>query len=135
MSVDTLTDVIAGTPDLTTLASLLRLSGLDGVLHGPGHYTLFAPTDEAFTRLRSGVLSALHADLPRLRDLLSDHIVPGVFVAADLMDMLAVTALSGARLTLTSTHGLRVEQSYLTQADQITSNGVLHRIDAVLLLR
>ncbi|MEI7646330.1 MAG: fasciclin domain-containing protein [Chloroflexales bacterium] len=135
MRVDTLADIIAGTPDLTTLTSLLRLAGLDSMLRGPGHYTLFAPTDEAFVYLRPGVLAALCADLPRLRDVLSDHIVPGAFVAADLMDMPAVTALSGTRITLTSTHGLQVAQSYLTQADQITDNGVLHQIGAVLLLR
>jgi uncharacterized surface protein with fasciclin (FAS1) repeats len=64
MTVDTLADVIAGAPDLTTLASLLRVAGLDSVLRGPGHYTLFAPTDEAFAQLRPGVLSTLHADLP-----------------------------------------------------------------------
>jgi uncharacterized surface protein with fasciclin (FAS1) repeats len=127
--------VIAGAPDLTTLTSLVRVVGLDAVLGGPGYYTLFAPTDAAFTQLRPGVISALQADPPRLRDALSDHIVPGAFVAADLMDMLELIALSGSRLALTSAQGLRVEQSYLTQADQITANGVLHRIDAVLLLR
>jgi uncharacterized surface protein with fasciclin (FAS1) repeats len=135
MSTDTLADIIAGAPDLTTLTSLLRLCGLDGLLGGPGHYTLFAPTDEAFAQLRPGALSALQSDPPRLRDVLSDHIVPGAFVAADLMDMLELIALSGARLIIASAHGLRVEQSYLTQADQITANGVLHRIGAVLLLR
>ncbi|MEI7770866.1 MAG: fasciclin domain-containing protein [Chloroflexales bacterium] len=135
MSADTLADVIAGTPDLSIFASLLRVAGLDGVLRGSGPYTLFAPTDEAFAQLRPGVLAALYVDPPRLRDALSDHIVSGALVAADLMDVLEVTALSGARLTITSAHGLRVEQRYLTQADQITANGVLHRIGALLQLR
>jgi uncharacterized surface protein with fasciclin (FAS1) repeats len=51
------------------------------------------------------------------------------------MAVSALTALSGVKLTFTNTHGLRVEQSYLTQADQLAANGVLHQIDAVLLLR
>jgi uncharacterized surface protein with fasciclin (FAS1) repeats len=135
MRADTLADVIAGKTELSILTALLFGTKLDGALREPGPYTLFAPTDEAFARLRPGSITALRADPPRLLAVLRDHLVPGALVAADLMAVSALTALSGVQLTVTSTHGLRVAQSYLTQADHLAANGVLHQIDAVLLLR
>ena len=135
MGTDTLAAVLVGTTELSILTALLFRAGLDNALRGPGPYTLFAPSNHAFARLRPGILTALRADPPRLLAVLSDHLVPGALVAADLMAVSALTALSGVQLTITSTRGLRVEQSYLTQADQLAANGVLHLIDAVLLLR
>lgn len=135
MNAEQLPDVVAGMADLTTLRSLLAATELDRLLRGPGPYTLFAPTDTAFARLPTELLTLLRADLPRLRAVLGDHLVSGMLVAADLMGLQVVTALSGMRLTLFSASGLRVEQSYLLAADHLAGNGVLHTVDGVLLLR
>lgn len=134
MSPSLLADLVADTGELATLTSLLAMTGLNLMLREPGPYTLFAPTDTAFARLPPWLLTALRADLPRLRGLLKDHLVAGRLIAADLMGLPATTAISGKALTVSSAGGLRVERSYLIAADQLAANGVVHQIDTVILL-
>ncbi|WP_030527882.1 fasciclin domain-containing protein [Phycicoccus jejuensis] len=133
------TAVAAG--GFTTLATALEAAGLVETLKGEGPYTVFAPTDEAFTALPDGTLDDLLAD-PQgaLTDVLTYHVVPGKVMAADVatMDGQEVETVNGEKLTvgvdgdtvtLTDTSGGEVT---VTQTDIEATNGVIHVIDGVL---
>nr|WP_218845430.1 fasciclin domain-containing protein [Sphingomonas melonis] len=138
---------IAATPGLTTLASELRTAELDSLLAGNGPYTLFAPTDTAFTRLAPGIAGDLLAPENRaaLVTLLRYQIVPGVLSTEQLTQRIRagggravlttlggqpITAtLTGDVITLTSVTGNR---SYVEAADVAQANGVIHVVNGVL---
>jgi len=138
---------IATTPGLHTLATELRTAELDALLAGNGPYTLFAPTDTAFTRLAPGIAGDLLAPENRaaLVALLRYHIVPGVMTTEQLTQRIQagggrtvlttlggqpITAtLTGDVITLTSVTGNR---SYVEAADVAQANGVIHVVNGVL---
>jgi transforming growth factor-beta-induced protein len=127
------TAVAAG--NFTTLAGALVATGLDETLQGDGPFTVFAPTDEAFAAFEAdnpGVLAGLTN--AELTDVLLYHVVPGWAGPADLSDgMLVPTALDGSSLTITLGDGVQVNDANVTSANIVTTNGVIHVIDAVLL--
>jgi uncharacterized surface protein with fasciclin (FAS1) repeats len=138
---------IAATPGLSTLAAELHTAELDALLAGNGPYTLFAPTDTAFTRLAPGIARDLLAPENRgaLVALLRYHIVPGVMTTEQLTQRIRagggrtvlttlggqpITAtLTGDVITLTSVTGNR---SYVEAADVAQANGVIHVVNGVL---
>jgi uncharacterized surface protein with fasciclin (FAS1) repeats len=138
---------IAATPGLNTLAAELRTAELDALLAGNGPYTLFAPTDTAFTRLAPGIAGDLLAPENRaaLVALLRYHIVPGTMTTEQLTQRIRagggrtvlttlggqpITAtLTGDVITLTSVTGNR---SYVEAADVAQANGVIHVVNGVL---
>ena len=116
-----------------TLLAAVDAAGLDSTLRGPGPFTIFAPTDDAFAALPDGLLEALLADTDTLREILLYHVVPAELPAG------VVTSTSGAR----TAQGERVDFSveggaaYVNQAQVVatnidTSNGVIHVIDQVI---
>jgi uncharacterized surface protein with fasciclin (FAS1) repeats len=134
------TAVAAGS--FTTLAKALDAAGLVETLKGPGPFTVFAPTDDAFAKLPAGTLDTLLKD-PKgdLTAILTYHVVPGKVMAADVvgLDGQKVTTVQGGELTvgvdgdkvtLTDAAGNTVN---VTQTDIEASNGVIHVIDAVLM--
>ncbi len=134
------TAVAAG--DFTTLATALTEAELVETLKGPGPFTVFAPTDEAFAALPDGTLDTLLKDpTGDLQGILTYHVVPGKVMAADVltMDGQDVTTVNGATLkvnvdgdtvSLTDGAGSTVN---VTATDVEASNGVIHVIDGVLL--
>ena len=135
------TAIAAG--DFTTLVSAVQAAGLEETLRGPGPFTVFAPTDDAFTALPAGTLDTLLADpTGDLADILSYHVVDGAVMAADVagLDGQDVTTVNGATFTvevgddggvsLTDATGNTVT---VVQTDIAASNGVIHVIDGVLL--
>jgi transforming growth factor-beta-induced protein len=127
------TAVAAG--GFTKLAGALIATGLDKTLQGEGPFTVFAPTDDAFAAFEAahpGVLSSLTT--PQLSDILLYHVAPGWAGAADLKNGDSVsTALTGKSLKVSTTAGVKVNDSKVTSANIVTTNGVIHVIDAVLL--
>jgi len=102
-------------------------------LQGPGPFTLFAPTDQAFTD--AGIdLAAL--DTPEGKQTLSDillyHVVSGEVPAANVTECMTATAANGQTLAFTVGSGVMVNDANVTVADVNTSNGVIHVIDKVL---
>jgi len=69
-------DFAAGNPSFKTLAAAIKACRLESVLSGPGPYTLFAPNDEAFSKLPRGTVDALLKDIPKLTEILKYHIHP-----------------------------------------------------------
>lgn len=128
--------------DFTTLTSALTAAGLVETLKGPGPFTVFAPTDEAFEKLPAGTVEQLLQEPQgQLAEILKYHVVEGEVMAADVlqMDGQKVPTVQGAELTvevegeqvaLVDAAGNRVN---VTATDVDATNGVIHVIDGVLM--
>jgi uncharacterized surface protein with fasciclin (FAS1) repeats len=125
------TAVAAG---FSTLATALTEAGLVEALQAEGPFTVFAPTDDAFAALPEGALDALLADTEALTDVLLYHVVSGQIFSGDLSDGATAETLQGQSITVDLSSGVMIDDANVTSADIIAKNGVIHVIDAVLLL-
>lgn len=125
------TAVAAGS--FKTLATALKAAGLVDTLKGPGPFTVFAPTDEAFAKLPAGTLEALLKDIPKLRSILTYHVVAGKVSSGDVAKISTAATLQGQNLRVDASNGVKVNQASVIKADIEASNGIIHVIDAVLL--
>jgi uncharacterized surface protein with fasciclin (FAS1) repeats len=125
------TAVAAGS--FTTLAAALTAAGLVDTLKGAGPFTVFAPTDDAFAQLPSGTVEALLKDIPKLKKILTYHVVSGKVMAADVSTMTSATTVEGSDLKIDASNGVKVNDSMVTKADIAADNGVIHVIDSVLM--
>jgi len=125
------TAVAAG--DFTTLAKALQTAGLVETLKGPGPFTVFAPTDEAFAKLPPGALNALLADKAKLTKVLTYHVVPGKVMAADVVKLKSAATVEGQSVTISTQPGVKVDNANVIKTDIVASNGVIHVIDQVIL--
>ncbi len=122
------------TPQLSTLVTALTAADLTGTLSGPGPFTVFAPVNNAFDALPAGQLNALleAGNVDILSKVLTYHVVPGTFRAADLTEGQTLTTVEGTEITVSLAGGARVNGARITTTDVETSNGVVHLIDGVL---
>jgi uncharacterized surface protein with fasciclin (FAS1) repeats len=134
--------------DHTTLVAAVKAAGLVDTLQGPGPFTVFAPTNDAFKKLPAGTVDALlKPDMKeKLVAVLTYHVVPGRMSAKDLMDT-AKKAGGKAKLKTVEGKDLTVEAkgntltiwdskggvSKVTIQNVFQSNGVIHVVDTVLL--
>jgi uncharacterized surface protein with fasciclin (FAS1) repeats len=123
---------------LSTLVQAVIAGGLVPVLQGPGPFTVFAPTNDAFAALGQATVTALLADHDRLVDILTYHVLPVEVHSADLSDGMHATTVEGNDLTVRIVRGTVAiigdgSQARVVQADVQASNGVVHVIDSVLL--
>ena len=128
------TAVAAGT--FKTLAAAVTAAGLVDTLKGPGPFTVFAPSDDAFAKLPAGTVESLLNDIPKLKAILTYHVVAGKVMAADVMTMDGKTAatVNGKLLKISTTGGVKLNANVnVVTADIECTNGVIHVIDAVLL--
>ena len=114
-----------------TLVSAIQAAGLAETLSGKGPFTVFAPNEEAFAKLPAGTLDGLLKDIPKLKQLLNYHVVPGKQMAADIMKLTTLKTVEGQNLAVTSTNGVRVNNANVIKADVGCDNGVIHVIDTV----
>jgi uncharacterized surface protein with fasciclin (FAS1) repeats len=127
------TAVAAGS--FKTLAKALDAAGLVQTLKGPGPFTVFAPTDEAFAKLPAGTLEMLlkPENKTKLQRILTSHVVAGKVMAADVVKMKSATAVSGYPLAIVQRNGaVTVANATVVKTDVAASNGVIHVIDAVI---
>lgn len=124
---ETVTDVLAAN-GFTTLATALTTAGLTETLAGPGPFTLFAPTDEAFAELPGGVPT----DADALTELLEYHVLAEKVSAAELAPGFRTT-LQESVLALTGEDEVMLNGvSTVTEPDIAADNGVVHGVDTVL---
>jgi uncharacterized surface protein with fasciclin (FAS1) repeats len=125
------------TPALSTLVAAVTAAELVETLQGPGPFTVFAPTNEAFAALPDGTLETLldPANIGQLQGILTYHVVPGAVMAGDLTDGMVVQTVNGESITINvSEAGVSINGSAnVAMADIVTSNGIVHVIDSVLL--
>lgn len=116
-----------------TFLTTVRAAGLSDTLKNAGPFTVFAPTDQAFSKLPRGTLDALLKDKVRLAQILTYHILPGKTLVTEFKPG-KVKTVQGDLLTLTSDNGkVTVNGANLIQSDINADNGVIHAIDAVLM--
>ncbi len=139
--------ILAATPDRSTLAKLVTTAGLATDLAGPGPFTVFAPSNEAFSRMPAGALDNLSkpANKPVLATILKYHVVSGKLTAEQLKAQIAagngtatLTTLAGQPLTaqlgpngnimLTDVNG---QKAYVDKADVDATNGVVHLTNGI----
>ena len=139
-SSETITELVAGNPEFSTLLAAVEAAGLAETLSGDGPYTVFAPTDAAFAELPEGTLDTLlqPENKEQLAGILTYHVVPAEVMAADVEAGEVPTvnsapftvALEGEAVAITDGQG---NQANVIETDIDASNGVVHVIDAVLL--
>jgi uncharacterized surface protein with fasciclin (FAS1) repeats len=128
------TAVAAG--NFKTLVAAVQAAGLVDTLKGPGPFTVFAPTDEAFAKLPAGTVDDLlkPENKDKLVAVLTYHVVPGKVMAADLAGKeTKAKTVQGSEVTINGTNGVTVDGAKVIQADIVVDNGVIHVIDAVIL--
>ena len=125
------TAVAAGSFD--TLAKALTAAGLVDTLKGPGPFTVFAPTDEAFAKLPAGTLDALLKDKAKLVAVLTYHVVAGKVMAADVVKLTSAKTVEGQDVKISTMGGVKVNDANVIKTDIVASNGVIHVIDKVIL--
>ena len=126
-------DTIARDPQLSTLNGLVQRAGLADTLKAAGPYTVFAPTNAAFASVPSKTMDELAKDPARLRQVLSYHVLPVRVTAADVKPGDAKTA-QGANVALARAgEFVTVEEAMVEKADIVATNGVVHKVDRVLM--
>ena len=129
----TIADTAAANPQLSTLNKLINDAGFADTLRGPGPYTVFAPTDDAFKAVPAATLEALVKDKDRLKTMLSYHVVPGALTSSDVKNG-PIKTVQGANVMLyKSGTFLTVEEAVVTTPDVRATNGVIQVVDKVLL--
>ncbi len=126
----------AGSADHTTLVAAVKAAGLAETLSGAGPFTVFAPTNEAFAKLPAGAVDGLlKPEMKKdLTGVLTYHVVSGALKAADLKDGMKLKTVQGQDLMVSVKDGkVMINGANVTIADVVSSNGVTHVIDAVLM--
>lgn len=116
-----------------TLVAAVKAAGLVETLKGSGPFTLFAPNDEAFAKLPAGTVDSLLKDIPKLKQILTYHVVSGKVMAADVVKLKSATTVQGSDLKIDASNGVKVNDSTVTTPDVAADNGVIHIIDTVLI--
>lgn len=134
--------------DHTTLVAAVKAAGLVGTLEGPGPFTVFAPTNEAFAKLPPGTVETLlkPQNKAALTKVLTYHVVPGRLSAADLMAKVKahggkamLKTVEGEDLTVEAKNGAvwlvdaKGGTARVTIPNVYQSNGVIHVVDTVLM--
>jgi uncharacterized surface protein with fasciclin (FAS1) repeats len=119
----------------TTLLTAATAAGLVETLQGPGPFTVFAPTDEAFAALPDGTLEELLADPEALKDILLYHVVSGEVTADQVVELTSADSVEGSTIAIAVKDGTVYlnDSAKVVTTDVMASNGVIHVIDAVLL--
>jgi uncharacterized surface protein with fasciclin (FAS1) repeats len=116
-----------------TLITALKAADLVKTLKGPGPFTVFAPTDEAFAQIPEDQLNALLKDKEKLTAVLTYHVVPGQVMAADVTRLETAKTVQGGSLTIDTSDGVKVDDAKVVQTDIVAKNGVIHVIDRVIM--
>jgi arabinogalactan oligomer / maltooligosaccharide transport system substrate-binding protein len=135
----TVVEVAQSADNFSTLVAAIEAAGLVDALSAEGPFTLLAPDNAAFAALLAELemeAEDLLADTDLLTEVLTYHVIEGEFFAADIADVDAVTTLNGAEIGVSlSEFGVILlnETVEVSQVNIVTSNGVIHIIDGVLL--
>ncbi|WP_085939083.1 fasciclin domain-containing protein [Sinorhizobium sojae] len=129
-------DTAAGAGQFQTLAAAIDAAGLTETLKGAGPFTVFAPTDDAFSKLPAGTVENLlkPENKEKLVSVLTYHVVPGKVLAADVVKLNEAKTVNGKMITIkASGDGVMVNDANVTATDIGASNGVIHVLDEVIL--
>ena len=134
----TIVQIAAGNEDFETLVKLVKAAGLGTTLSGPGPFTVFAPTDDAFAKVPPATLKALAKNRKALRQVLTYHVVPGnvpstaAIAAARAKKRVKTVEGSTVRLSLRGGN-LFVNAARVVTPDIRAKNGRIHVINRVII--
>ena len=123
---------------MSKLVEAVKAAGLVDTLKGPGPFTVFAPTDEAFNKIPKADWDLLMKDPMKLKEVLTFHVCEGKMMAADLAKHEYLQALSGGELRIDAKtwhlhKNIKVNGANIIKPDLVVDNGVCHAIDKVLM--
>jgi uncharacterized surface protein with fasciclin (FAS1) repeats len=130
------TAVAAGS--FKTLVTAVKAAGLVDTLKSKGPFTVFAPNDDAFAKLPKGTVEGLLKDIPKLKAVLTYHVVPGKVMAADVVKLKTAKTVQGQDVKIDASKwhlhkNVKINDANVIKADIATDNGVIHVIDKVML--
>ena len=127
-------DTAVNAGSFNTLVAAVKAAGLVDTLKGPGPFTVFAPTDDAFAKLPAGTVDSLLKDVPQLKKILTYHVVSGKVTAADVVKLTSANTVEGSSLKINASGGVvKVNDATVVTPDVASDNGVIHVIDSVLI--
>lgn len=130
------TAVAAGS--FKTLVAAVTAAGLVDTLKSKGPFTVFAPNDDAFAKLPKGTVEGLLKDIPKLKSVLTYHVVPGKVMAADVVKLKTAKTVQGQDVKIDASRwhmhkNVKINDANVIKADIPADNGVIHVIDKVIL--
>jgi len=129
-------NIVETAADAGTFKILLKAAqeaGLVDTLSGDGPFTVFAPTDEAFSKLPEGTIEALLKDKERLTEILTYHVIQEKVMANDVVTLSKAKTANGKELSIDAKDKVLVDDAQVIKTDIDCTNGVIHVIDTVLL--
>jgi transforming growth factor-beta-induced protein len=133
---DTIVETAVDAGQFKTLTAALKAANLVDTLKGPGPFTVFAPTDEAFSKLPANTVAELlkPENRQKLADILTYHVIPGKVQAKEVIKQRGAIAVNGQRVDIRfDEEGLKVDGAKVLTTDILCDNGVIHVIDSVIL--
>ena len=119
-----------------TLVAALKAAGLVNTLNGKGPFTVFAPSDTAFSKLPAGTVDDLlmPENKAKLVSILAYHVIPGKVMSGDIAGKkISVKTVQGSKISVDAMYGVKINDSNVVSADIAATNGVIHVIDKVLI--
>ena len=119
-----------------TLVAALKAAGLVNTLNGKGPFTVFAPSDTAFSKLPAGTVDGLlkPENKAKLVSILAYHVIPGKVMSGDIAgNKISVKTVQGSEISVDAMYGVKINDSNVVSADIAATNGVIHVIDKVLI--
>lgn len=126
-------DTAVNAGSFSTLVTAIKAANLVDTLKGAGPFTVFAPTDEAFAKLPKGTVEGLLKDIPKLKQILTYHVVSGKVMAADVVKLKSATTVQGSDVKIDASKGVKINDATVATPDVAADNGVIHIIDTVLM--
>lgn len=131
---ENIVEVAMAAGSFNTLVAAVKAAGLAETLSGPGPFTVFAPTDEAFAQIPEADLNALLADKEALTAVLTYHVVSGAVRSADVVKLSSAETVNGQSVRIKTMDGkVMIDGATVVSADIEASNGIIHVIDKVIL--
>jgi uncharacterized surface protein with fasciclin (FAS1) repeats len=130
-----LIETIASEDKFSEFSRLMGYSGANEVFSRDGHFTVFAPTNDAFQQIADKEMSYLmrEENRPQLKAMLKYHVLPGRLYAEDARALRRTVNISGQDVRFTNGDCIRINGAALLERSLEATNGLVHAIDAVLL--
>jgi uncharacterized surface protein with fasciclin (FAS1) repeats len=130
----TIVDIAVNNDSFQTLVQAVKAADLVDTLASEGPFTVFAPTDEAFSKLPPGTIQTLVQKPPQLARILTYHVVSGRYPKANLADLEMINSVEGSPIKIDCSDGFEVKNATVVTPDIEADNGIIHVIDTVLLM-
>lgn len=120
--------------DFTILLKAIKATELEDTLNSEGSFTIVAPTDDAFAKLPPADRDDLFANIPKLKRIVLYHAVLGNVQSDDLAEIDEAPTVEGSVIAIKRSGGkIHINDALVTQMDILADNGVIHKIDTVLM--